>query len=405
MTATQRSLVVASALAAGVAASISAQSGPPERGPLVPRSSATRAARAGIPAPGLADADTGIGHGEVPPFGQELAASLQSVLDGWAAVPGHRGAAASVVMSDGAQWTGAAGRTTDDESMQPEHLVGIASITKTMTAAVILQLVDEGVLRLDDPVSRWLPPTPHVDSAITLRQLLNHTNGLGNYTLSSALGAAIDAEPTRLFTADALLAFAGPPRFTPGERTEYTNTAFLLLGRVAEAATNRPIVELYRQRLWTPLDLSGVFMPFSDEPPGPVAVAAGRGGVFAPLAFPALLSIGQAAFGLFADASTVARWGRALFTGTVLSAERQAEMRTLVPAAGNIPGESGVGLGIRGYRYLDRDQFGHSGGMAFGSSLLLFDPARGVTVAVLANQGANAGHFQLAPALLAVVAP
>lgn len=335
-----------------------------------------------------------------PTVSAAVAVRLQEALDRWAAIPGHRGVTASVILGDGAEWVGAAGLADRGEPMRPEHLVGIASITKTMTAAVILQLVDEGVLRLDDPVSRWLPPVPHVDPAITLRHLLNHTNGLGNYTLSSALGTAIDADPTRHFTVDDLLAFAGPPRFTPGERTEYTNTAFLLLGKVAEAATDRPIVELYRQRLWTPLDLRGVCMPFSDEPPGPVAVAAGRGGVFAPFAFPALLSIGQAAFGLFADASTVARWGRALFTGTVLSAERQAEMRTLVPAAGNIPGESGAGLGVRGYHYLDRDQVGHSGGMAFGSSLLLFDPASGVTVAVLMNQGANAGHFQLAPQLL-----
>jgi len=337
-----------------------------------------------------------------PPVAAEIAADLEHALRAWAVVAGHRGVTASVVWPDGAQWNGAAGLAAPDEPIRPEHLVGVASITKTMTAAVVLQLVDEGVLRLDDPLSRWLPPITHVGSTITLRQLLTHTNGLDNYTLSAALGAALDADPARPFSSDELLAFIGPARFAPGERTEYTNTSFLLLGRVAEVATGRPIVELYRQRLWTPLDLHGVFMPGVEEPPGPVAMAAGRGGVFPPLDFPALLSIGQAAFGLYADAATVARWGRALFTGAVVSAELQAEMRTLVPAAGNIPGETGAGLGIRGYHYLDRDQLGHSGGMAFGSSLLLFDPASGVTVAVLMNQGQNAGHFQLAPQLLAL---
>lgn len=341
---------------------------------------------------------------EPAPAAVEAAADLEHALRAWAAVPGHRGVTAAVIWPDGSRWTGAAGVAAPGEPIRPEHLIGIASITKTMTAAVVLQLVDEGVLRLDDPLERWLAPIAGVDPAITLRQLLNHTNGLGNYTLSAALGAAIDADPSRPFTVDELLAFAGPARFAPGERTEYTNTAFLLLGRVAEVATGRPIVELYRQRLWSPLDLPGVFMPGVEEPPGPVAVAAGRGGVFAPLDFPALLSIGQAAFGLYADAATVARWGRALFAGAVLSAERQADMRMLVPAAGNIPGETGAGLGIRGYQYLDRTQVGHSGGMAFGSSLLLFDPASGVTVAVLMNQGQNAGHFQLAPQLLALAA-
>lgn len=335
---------------------------------------------------------------------ERLAASLQRALVDWAAVAGHRGVTAAIVLPDGARWTGAAGRAADGEAMRPEHLVGIASITKTMTGAVILQLVDEGVVRLDDPIERWLEPIANVPPAITVRQLLNHTNGLSNYTLSAALGAALEADPSRAFTVDELLAFVGPPRFAPGERTEYTNTAFLLLGRVAERATGRPILDLYRQRLWRPLGLTGVFLPNVEEPPGPVAAAVGPAGVVDPLTQVALLSIGQSAFGLYADAATVAAWGHALFAGEVLSTERQTAMRELVPAAGNIPGESGAGLGIRGYGYLDRTQYGHSGGMALGSSLLLFDPESGVTVVVLMNQGQNAAHFTLAPRLLALAA-
>lgn len=340
---------------------------------------------------------------DVPAVPEAVAATLQEALDAWARVPGHRGVTAAVVLTDGAAWTGAAGLAGPDEPLRPDHLIGVASITKTMTAAVILQLVDEGVLRLDDSIGRWLDPRQHVDPAITLRQLLTHTAGLDNYTLSAALGAAIDADLDHRFGVEELLAFVGPPSFAPGERTEYTNTGFLLLGLVAERATGRSIEELYRQRLWTPLGLHAIFMPGVDEPPGPVAAALGRsGGVVAPLERLSLLSVGQAAFGLYADAATIASWGHAFFAGTVVSPERQAELRALVPAAGNIPGETGAGLGVRGYHYLDRPQFGHSGGMALGSSLLLFDPESGVTVAVLMNQGQNAGHFLLAPRLLEI---
>lgn len=341
---------------------------------------------------------------DAPAVPEAVAATLQEALDLWARVPGHRGVTAAVVLADGAAWTGAAGLAGPDEPIRPDHLIGVASITKTMTAAVILQLVDEGVLRLDDSIGRWLDPRQHVDPAITLRQLLTHTAGLDNYTLSAALGAAIDADLDHRFGVEELLAFVGPPSFAPGERTEYTNTGFLLLGLVAERATGRSIEELYRQRLWTPLGLHAIFMPGVDEPPGPVAAAVGRnGGVVAPLERLSLLSVGQAAFGLYADAATIASWGHAFFAGTVVSPERQAELRALVPAAGNIPGETGAGLGVRGYHYLDRPQFGHSGGMALGSSLLLFDPESGVTVAVLMNQGQNAGHFLLAPRLLEIV--
>lgn len=309
---------------------------------------------------------------------------------------------AAVEFPDGTRWLGSAGLADAGEPLRPDHLIAIASITKTMTAAVILQLVDEGVLRLDDPISRWLEPIAHVDSAITLRQLLNHTNGLDNYTAHAELGAAIDADPGRQFDVDALLGSVGPASFPAGARTEYTNTAFLLLGAVAEQATGRPIVDLYHQRLWAPLGLTGVFMPGAGDPPGPVADAMGPSGVVAPLDRMSLLSIGQSAFGLYADAGTVAHWGRALFTGAVISADRQTDMRELVPAAGNIPGESGTGLGIRGYEYLGHQQFGHSGGMQLGSSLLLFDPESGISVAVLMNQGRDAGHFALAPRLLSI---
>jgi CubicO group peptidase (beta-lactamase class C family) len=115
-----------------------------------------------------------------------------------------------------------------------------------------------------------------------------------------------------------------------------------------------------------------------------------------------LLTIGNSALGLLSNARTMARWGHELFAGTVLSARGQEEMRTLVPAAGNIPGESGAGLGIRGYAYLGRTQLGHSGGAPLGSSLLLHDPSTRVTVVVIMNQGQGADHFSLAPGLLEI---
>lgn len=337
-----------------------------------------------------------------PEIPAPVQASLRAVLDDWARAATHRGVSATVVLPDGATWTDAAGQAADGEPLRPDHLIQIASITKTMTAAVVLQLVDEGVVRLEDPVGRWLAPRWWVSPSITVRQLLNHSAGVANYTASPALGTAINRDESRVWTADELLQFVGPPRFAPGVKTEYTNTSFVLLGQIAEAATGRSIVELYRQRLWAPLGLDEIFMPGVQDPPGPVAVAQTNGQRFQPLDHLSVLSIGNSAFGLLATARTVARWGHALFAGSVISAERQAEMRTLIPAAGNIAGETGSGLGIRGYAYLDRAQIGHSGGATFGTSLLLFDPSTGVSVAVVMNQAGGADHFTLAPRLLEI---
>lgn len=338
---------------------------------------------------------------EVP---SALVQQLREAIDSWAAVPGHRGVSASVVLADGAQWSDAAGLAGPDEPLRTDHLILIASITKTMTGAVILQLVDEGIVRLEDPIGRWLPAHRNIDSAITVRQLLNHTNGLANYTTSAALIAAINANRSRAFSAEELLQYIGARRFPAGTNTEYTNTSFLLLGMIAERATERAIVDLYHQRLWNPLALTDIFMPAFEEPTGPVALALAGSFLVAPMAQTANITVGNSAAGLISNARTVARWGNALFRGSVISEDMQAAMRTLVPAAGNIPGETGAGLGIRSYQYLDRTQFGHSGGSAMGSSLMLHDPETGVTVAVVMNQGQGAEHFVLAPQLLAIAA-
>ncbi|MEZ4588742.1 MAG: serine hydrolase domain-containing protein [Gemmatimonadales bacterium] len=335
----------------------------------------------------------------VGPGGPATDAELQAELDAWAASSRHYGVSAAIVFPDGREWVGTAGRAGDGP-LRAEHLLSIASITKTMTGAVVLRLVEAGALSLDDTIGRWLPPHANVDPAITVRQLLNHTSGVANYTGTEALANAIVADPARRFTIDELLDFVGPPSFAPGERTQYTNTAFLLLARIAEQATGDPMLALYRRHLWEPLDLSEIFLPGAMPPPGPVPHSLAPSGVVDPLDWMASLTAANAAFGLMASARTVARWGHALFAGSVLTPATQAAMRVLVPAAGNIPGETGAGLGIRSYRYLGRVQYGHSGGSAFGSSLLLFDPESGVTVVVAMNQRADADHFVLAPRLL-----
>jgi len=327
-------------------------------------------------------------------------AELQAALDAWAAQAGHHGVSASVIFADGSQWTGVAGTGEGTALLRSDQLIWVASITKTMTGAVILQLAEESKLSLDDPIARWLKPIPNVNPRITIRQLLNHTSGVNLYD-GGALIAAV-ADPGHVFTADELLSAVGPPLFAPGTGTHYTNTAFVLLARIAEEVTGKPIEQLYHERLWGPLGLKEVFFAGHEPPAGPVAVGYWTAGPVQPLDDLSRASAGHGAGSVFATARTVAQWGRALFTSKVVSPATQEAMRTLVPAAGNIPGESGAGLGIRGYNFLGRQEYGHSGGAVLASSLMVYDPATNVTVAVLVNQGTGADHFLLAPKLLQI---
>lgn len=348
----------------------------------------------------------GLAAQEPPAFPAALASRLEAEIEEWAKAPTHRGVSAAVILPDGQEWVETAGVEGEGRPLRPDHLLWIASITKTMTGAVILTLAEEGRLGLDDPVSRWLD-LPNVDPEITVRQLLNHTSGVANYTAHPELVPAINADTTHVFGPEELAALIGPPMFERGARTRYTNTAFLLLGMIASRATGRPITDLWEERLWAPLGLGDTFLPGFQEPPGPVARAwtgPGAAREVAPLGRMSLLSVGHSAMGLFSNALDVARWGRALFAGDVLGDAMRAEMLEFVPAAGNIPGESGAGLGIRKYAYLGREQWGHSGGSPLGSSLMLYDDETGVTVVVIMNQGPGADHFALAPRLLELAA-
>jgi len=87
-------------------------------------------------------------------------------------------ASVAVILPDGKIHRFVAGYSHDSIVIEPEMLFAIGSITTNVVAALVLQLAEEGILTLDDPMSRWLPAYPYVDGTITIRQLLNHTSGL-----------------------------------------------------------------------------------------------------------------------------------------------------------------------------------------------------------------------------------
>lgn len=127
----------------------------------------------------------------------------------------------------------------------------IGSITKTFTATVVLQLVDEHKLGLDDPVSTYLPAVPN-GSNITVRQLLNMTSGLFNYTEDDGFNQMWDAQPGWVWADAELLAaaFAHPPYFPPGKGFHYSNTNYELLGMIAAKLGGAPLAELMKHRIF-----------------------------------------------------------------------------------------------------------------------------------------------------------
>jgi CubicO group peptidase (beta-lactamase class C family) len=128
----------------------------------------------------------------------------------------------------------------------------VGSLTKQFTAAAVLQLVDEGRLRLTDTLGAYLPQYPQW-GRVTVRQLLNHTSGIPSYTASAPWRARMaEALPP-----DTLLSYVAntPMRFAPGARWEYNNSGYFLLGMLLERVAGRPYAALVRERLFAPLGL------------------------------------------------------------------------------------------------------------------------------------------------------
>ncbi|MFI4946836.1 MAG: serine hydrolase domain-containing protein, partial [Burkholderiales bacterium] len=138
----------------------------------------------------------------------------------------------------------------------------LASVTKQLTAAVVMLLVRDGRLRYEDTLLAVLPGFPDYARAVTIRHLLTHTSGLPDYeTLmdeNEKTGAA-RWTPERQIRDDevrGLLEKATQPRFAPGTRWAYSNSGYVLLGLVAARAAGRPFGDVLRERIFAPLGMT-----------------------------------------------------------------------------------------------------------------------------------------------------
>jgi D-alanyl-D-alanine carboxypeptidase len=236
----------------------------------------------------------------------------------------------------------------------------IASVTKAYIAVVVLQLEAEGRLDIDDPVERWLPGLVPNGGAITLRELLNHTSGLYNYTDDNDFIQRLIADPGRAWPPRDLIAFAlaHPPLFAPGANWSYSNTNYILLGLVVEAVTGKALGQVLQERIFTPLTLTATSFPLGIElAPDFVHgyVQLSQGTPLIDITQALSPSWGWAAGGIVSNARDVTTFYRALLTGRLLQATQLNEMKIPSPVAGT------YGLGISSEFTTCGRAFGHAG--------------------------------------------
>lgn len=347
---------------------------------------------------------------------------LQAAVDKGRADLAAPAVSASILFADGRLWTGLAG-VADLATMRPlraDTPFAIASVSKTFLAAEILALVAEGRLSLEAPVAPLIPGvlvgTQPIDPRITIRQLLDHTSGLGDFLMDRTFDLAVQADPTAVWTPIMALAYAGRSVGAPGAGYHYSNTGYVLLGLIAEQLTGRTLAQEYRTRFLEPLGLTSVTYQGA-EPPSAQMPTAYRYKSVALTArptdvtdgtdirpFTALTTAAGAAGSVAASSGDLARWARALYGGYLIAPELVQQMVDDAATTASLRPSYPYGLGVQVFKIDGRTAFGHSGRLVGARSAMRWFPELGIAIAVMVNES----RFDPAPILrdlLAIVAP
>jgi D-alanyl-D-alanine carboxypeptidase len=230
----------------------------------------------------------------------------------------------------------------------------VASVTKTFVATVVLQLVAESKLGLDEPVDRLLPGLLPDGGSITIRELLNHTSGLFDYTDDMAWSGQVIAQPDRRWSPRELVAVAAGHAllFRPGTSWWYSNTNYVVLGLAVEAVTGSTLGDELRNRIFAPLGLAATSFPTDTAIDGPHAHGYAGSGTL-PWLPPKILidattlvspTSSWAAGALLSNADDVTRFYAALLGGRLVRPDLLAAMRSASLATSGTPWNYGLGL-------------------------------------------------------------
>lgn len=303
---------------------------------------------------------------------QDAVSAVQQRLD-------IQGVSAAVVWN-GQCYTPCAGFSFAGRPITDDMVLAIGSNTKTITSIVLLRMQEEGLLDLDDAVSMHLPPHPHIDSTITVRQLLNHTSGLGEYAGGQAYRDSVLANPRRIWKCEELFAMIPPAAAAPGTTWEYCNTNYLVAGTIAEIVGGMPLHKLISRYITTPLQLDSMRLFPQDSLVGELAHRWLGGRDASTMPMMAEWSGAWAAGAVISTARQYAEVYHTLFSDSILSSASMAEFTNFVEP-------NSYGLGIRRLPVGGQIVYGHGGDIRGYTSSALWAPSLRASVVVLTNEG------------------
>ena len=267
-----------------------------------------------------------------------------------------------------------------------ETVYRIGSVTKQFTAAAVMLLVEEGALDLEADLAEVLPDYDTAGFRVRVEQLLNHTSGIKGYTEMETFW-----EQARLdlgHEAMTALFSSVPFEFEPGDRYQYNNSGYYLLGMIVERLSGQTYTAFLEERLFRPLGLGATHYLDNDPivPHRAEGYEAVSGGGFRnddPLS----MRLPYAAGSLGASAPDLLRWQRALVGGEAVSADSYAAMTTRGRLTGGDEVAYGYGLGLGEEHGLAR--IAHGGGINGFRAQLSWYPEAELGIAVLMNSGSG----------------
>ena len=243
----------------------------------------------------------------------------------------------------------------------------IASIAKAFSAAIVLQLVDQRRLGLNDSIVRRDPKLSRAWARVTVRQLLNHTSGLPDYTESDGFRQQFETDPTGYVPPGRIISWVAHEglRFSPGTRYRYSNTDNIVAGLIAERVTGRSYGALLRARIFRPLGLRQTSFPTQVALPRPYL----HGYAISPGASPQDVSMALNPSGSWASGAIVSTpldlgaFIRGDVGGRLFSNFAARQQRRFVVGASSPPGPgtNAAGLGLFRYRSRCGTVYGHTG--------------------------------------------
>lgn len=263
--------------------------------------------------------------------------------------------------------------------MDTSHQFMIASLSKAFTAAAVLQLEEEGKVKLDDPLCNYLPEAEHMlGQKVTLYQLLTHSSGIPDYIndhpLLFKVRFLLHWKPERKRLLATIL--RDPLLFNPGEDVSYSNSGYVLLSQVVENASGQPFDEYVREHLLRPLGMKasgvGAFENLSHAAKG----FGGNSFDKRPTRnLDASLTPGMGS--VYSTSGDLFRWMRALMDTAVLSVENRTAMFTAH--------EAEYGFGWMVEEYGDSVVYHHSGYFPGWTSYICHFPQHDISFVCLSN--------------------